>query len=305
MDLCGALISDGTESTLLALRKWVPASIHSSSPSPSHSNSNINSNPDNDDDNGDTTADAVHDLFASRRSPDMHANYAVYLCSRVCELLADRTKYAELGVDNGCTGRAYARRWERLWRELARWLDERPAELLPARTVGRGAGGGGGGGRRRRSRKEEGGGGEEENDDGDRSKNDDNSNNNKPPFPEILFVHWAAISSNQLYHTACILLLTSMPPKSSSSLELAPLPVHNPLWHARRVCGISLSNPHEGCLNNACQPLWIAGRMLGHHSEHAAVIDLIRNIEARTGWGMYWRIRDLEEAWGYRTTTTR
>ncbi|OMP85487.1 hypothetical protein BK809_0004157 [Diplodia seriata] len=308
--LCGALISDGTESTLLALRKWVPASIHSSSPSPSHSNSNINSNPDNDDDNGDATADAVHDLFASRRSPDMHANYAVYLCSRVCELLADRTKYAELGVDNGCTGRAYARRWARLWRELARWLDERPAELLPARTVGRGVGGGGGG--RRRSRKEEGGGGgggggggEENDDDDDRSKNDNNKNN-KPPFPEILFVHWAAISSNQLYHTACILLLTSMPPKSnSSSLELAPLPVHNPLWHARRVCGISLSNPHEGCLNNACQPLWIAGRMLGHHSEHAAVIDLIRNIEARTGWGMYWRIRDLEEAWGYRTTTTR
>lgn len=224
------MISDGTESTLLALRKWVPANV---------------------------AEDDVHDLFASHRSPDMHANYAVYLCSKACELLSDRTKYAELGVDNGCTGPAYALRWKRLWHELSLWLDERPAELLPAKTI------------RQKSNK---------------------------PFPEILFIHWAAISSNQLYHTACILLLNSMP----KSLKLEPLPVHNPLWHARRVCGISLSNPHEGCLNNACQPLWIAGRMLGHHSEHAAVIELIRNIEAQTGWGMYWRIRDLEEAWGYR-----
>ncbi|KAH7061244.1 fungal-specific transcription factor domain-containing protein [Macrophomina phaseolina] len=226
-----ALISDGTESTLLALRKWVPSNV---------------------------SADNVHDLFAAHHSPDMHANYAVYLCSKVCELLSDRTKYAELGVENGCTGPAYALRWKKLWHELNLWLNERPRELLPAKTIGQKQG---------------------------------------KPFPEILFVHWAAISSNQLYHTACILLLNSMP----KSFRLEPLPVNNPLWHARRVCGISLSNPHEGCLNNACQPLWIAGRMLGHHSEHSAIIELIRNIEAQTGWGMYWRIRDLEEAWGYRT----
>lgn len=231
MDLCGALISDGTEGTLLALRKWVPSGI---------------------------SEDDVHDLFMAHRSPDMHANYAVYLCSKVCELLSDRTKYAELGVDNGCTGPVYALRWKRLWHELSLWHDERPSELLPVKMIGQ--------------------------------KSD-------KPFPEILFVHWAAISSNQLYHTACILLLNSRP----KTLRLDPLPVNNPLWHARRVCGISMSNPHEGCLNNACQPLWIAGRMLGHHSEHSAIIELIRNIEAQTGWGMYWRIRDLEEAWGYRT----
>ncbi|GME48746.1 c6 transcription factor [Neofusicoccum parvum] len=231
MDLCGALISDGTESTLLALRKWVPS---------------------------DVAEDEVHDLFAAHRTPDMHANYAVYLCSKVCELLSDRTKYTELGVENGCTGPVYALRWKRLWHELTLWHDERPGELLPVKTI--------------------------------RQKSD-------RPFPEILFVHWAAISSNQLFHTASILLLNSAP----QSLRLPPLPQNNPLWHARRVCGISLSNPHEGCLNNACQPLWIAGRMLGHHSEHSAIIELIRSIEAQTGWGMYWRIRDLEEAWGYRT----
>lgn len=191
----------------------------------------------------------------------MHANYAVYLCSRACELLSDRTKYVELGVSNGCTSAVYAQRWQALWHSLSLWHSERPTALLPIKPLTQ------------------------------KRRNDDK------PFPELLFVHWAAISSNQLYHTACILLLNSAP----QSLTLEALPAHNPLWHARRVCGISLSNPHEGCLNNACQPLWIAGRMLGHHSEHAAIIELIRNIEARTGWGMYWRIRDLEEAWGYRT----
>jgi hypothetical protein len=52
-------------------------------------------------------------------------------------------------------------------------------------------------------------------------------------------------------------------------------------------------------LNNAIQPLWIAGRLFSHVSEHGIIIDIIRKIEAETGWGACWRIRDLELAWGY------
>ncbi|KAK2053180.1 hypothetical protein LY76DRAFT_620092 [Colletotrichum caudatum] len=72
------------------------------------------------------------------------------------------------------------------------------------------------------------------------------------------------------------------------------------VWHAKRICGISLANPHRGCLNNAIQPLWIAGRLLSHRSEHALLVRLIRGIEAVTGWGTCWRIDDLEAAWGYK-----
>jgi hypothetical protein len=116
---------------------------------------------------------------------------------------------------------------------------------------------------------------------------------NDKPFLRILFVHFAAIPSNQLYHTAAILLLKMIP----KGIKLPRSPYTSPLWHARRICGISLTNPHQGCLNYALQPLWIAGRFFSHPSEHKQITELIRDIEIETGWGMSWRIRDLETAW--------
>jgi hypothetical protein len=197
----------------------------------------------------------AYKLFSEARSPDMHANYAVYLSVKTTELVSNRTKYVELGEDNGCTTEVFNNRWSTLWNNLQTWLAERPAELLPVQTIAR------------------------------------------KPFPHILFVHWAAISSNQLYHTACILLLKMMP----RGLHLPRSPTLSLLWHARRICGISTSNKHQGCLNNAIQPLWIAGRLFSHASEHEQIVKIIRDIEAETGWGAVWRIRDLEVAWGYST----
>lgn len=120
---------------------------------------------------------------------------------------------------------------------------------------------------------------------------------NNAPFPHILFAHWAAISSNQLYHTSCVLLLNANP---NQKLPLESSPTASVMWHAKRICGISLANPHEGCLNNAIQPLWIAGRLLSHSSEQALVVKTIRHIEVLTGWTATWRIRDLESTWGYK-----
>jgi hypothetical protein len=183
----------------------------------------------------------------------MYANYMVYLSAKACELVSDRTKCAELGEENGCTGDVFHARWLQLWEDLQNWLSERPDELLPVFTSA------------------------------------------IKPFPHIFFVHWAAISSNQLYHTSCIILL-DIKPKSINLFESSE---KSTLWHARRVCGISLANPHQGCLNNAIQPLWIAGRLFSHRSEHEIITNLIRRIETTTGWGACWRIRDLEAAWGY------
>jgi hypothetical protein len=116
-------------------------------------------------------------------------------------------------------------------------------------------------------------------------------------FPRILFAHWAAISSNQLYHTASVLLLAANT-KPRSSLNTSS--TSTIMWHVKRICGISMTNPHEGCLNNAIQPLWIAGRFLSHSSEQTLVVKTIRHIEALTGWTSTWRIRDLERTWGYK-----
>ncbi|KAL4810199.1 hypothetical protein BDV18DRAFT_54453 [Aspergillus unguis] len=232
MDLCGALISDGTRTTVLHPSKWLPIGCHE---------------------------EDAHRLFKEARSPDMHANYAVYLSVKTTELVSNRTKFLELGEDNGCTTEVFSSKWTALWNELQTWLAERPSELLPIQTMSR------------------------------------------KPFPHILFVHWAAISSNQLYHTACILLLKMMP----RGLKLPRSPALSLLWHARRICGISISNKHQGCLNNAIQPLWIAGRLFSHASEHEQIIKIIRDIEAETGWGACWRIRDLEVAWGYTVSSRR
>ncbi|KAG7100559.1 Transcription activator AMTR1 like protein [Verticillium longisporum] len=227
MDLCGALISDGTESTLLQPAKWLPS--------------------------GATHSEAV-DLFRQSTSPDMYANHAVYLCAKVCELVADRTRFYELGDDTSVNPDDLTDRWLRLWDDLQSWNLNRPPEMLPAQTI------------------------------------------QSTPFPQILFLHWAAISSNQLYHTACVLLLGSTPRPLNLKLGISGSAV----WHAKHICGISLANPHQGCLNNAIQPLWVAGRLLSHKSEHALLVQLIRSIEAMTGWGTCWRIDDLESAWGYK-----
>jgi hypothetical protein len=185
----------------------------------------------------------------------MYANYAVFLCARTCELISDRNKYVELGIENGCDMEQFQQRWEELWNRLLNWASRRPGELKPVEST------------------------------------------NTTPFPRILFAHWAAISSNQLYHTASVLLLAANT-KPRSSLNTSS--TSTIMWHVKRICGISMTNPHEGCLNNAIQPLWIAGRFLSHSSEQTLVVKTIRHIEALTGWTSTWRIRDLERTWGYK-----
>ncbi|OAL04647.1 hypothetical protein IQ06DRAFT_332989 [Phaeosphaeriaceae sp. SRC1lsM3a] len=228
MDVCGALISDGTDSTLLRPAQWLPSGIE------------------------EHEADA---LFRSRQSPDMYANYAVYLSAKTCELISDRNKYVELGVENGCTLECFQQRWHTLWAQLSAWSEQRPKEMLPIDTT------------------------------------------DTTPFPHIFFAHWAAISSNQLFHTSSVLLLTA---NNKPKLTPTASPTTSTKWHVKRICGISLANPHEGCLNNAIQPLWIAGRLLSHSSEQSLVVKTIRQIEFLTGWTATWRIRDLEQTWGYK-----
>lgn len=69
--------------------------------------------------------------FCDAGSDDMYANYAVYLCSKVCDLIADRTKYSELGEDNGCPTDVFAERWVRLWNGLRLWIRDRPSGICP------------------------------------------------------------------------------------------------------------------------------------------------------------------------------
>lgn len=189
----------------------------------------------------------------------MWANYAVYLAARVCHLIWEQSNES-LQTSRSLDDEPFVHSWHKLWSETQDWCRNRPPELIALQF----------------------------------SEESGDSRHN--PFPFILYAAHCAISSNQLYHTACLLLL-DICPSSISPTQLGHL--GSKLWHARRICGISFTNEHHGCLNNAIQPLWIAGKLLSHPIEHKAVVDLICTIENKTGWAGKWRIADLKEAWGY------
>ncbi|KFZ11549.1 hypothetical protein V502_07500, partial [Pseudogymnoascus sp. VKM F-4520 (FW-2644)] len=149
-----------------------------------------------------------------------------------------QTRHLELGELDEYDTRPSIEQWNQLWDELQYWNEQRPPAMLPIKTTGTGGG---------------------------------------QIFPEIFFAHWAAISSNQLYHTACIMML-----------EIKP---------AGRLPPPSM--PHCANLINAIQPLFIAGKLLSHRSEHLSVARLFKIIDKTTGWGAMWRLKDLERVWGY------
>lgn len=235
MELCGALVSGGEETTVLRLDRWTPA-IPAGLQTEPHSFS--------------------RDIFyrRSRGSPDMHANWAVYLCAKVCDLRYRRTQSLELNNPDQEDMDSLTEHWRRLWQDLDFWLAHRPKELLPTKST----------------------------------------EGLHQVFPCILYTHWAAISSNQLYHTSCILMLEMKPPDTT-----IPAPKSSNVWHARRVCGISCTNPHSGNLINSIQPLYVAGKLLTHPTEHLEVGRIFKIIEQTTGWGAMWRLQDLEVEWGY------
>ncbi|KAF4455286.1 hypothetical protein F53441_2361 [Fusarium austroafricanum] len=173
MELCGAIISDGTETAVLPLSKWAPSAPESLISS-------------------EQVERYVRDMFhqRSRDSPDMQANWAIYLCTKVCDLRFRRTQSLELGRTDVHDDRPFQEQWQQLWNELQFWLDERPATMRPISMVEAG---------------------------------------DKQIFPAMLFPHWAAISSNQMYHTACILMLEMR--HLGHDLDSQCLA----LWHARQA----------------------------------------------------------------------
>ena len=162
----------------------------------------------------------------------------------------------ELLNSSQLTPRDFAHKWIELFGYIEDWYIHRPAELKPVLEV--------------------------------RLAKEDHTR----PFPTTLFSNPPAISGNQLYHTAAILMLQKRP--KSVHLRQKPRSI---LWNARQVCSISMSNSHHGCWINAVQPLWIAGQVMSHPAEHRAILETYKRIEQETGWGAEWRAKDLEEFW--------
>ncbi|RSM13560.1 hypothetical protein CDV31_005730 [Fusarium ambrosium] len=88
---------------------------------------------------------------------------------------------------------------------------------------------------------------------------------NKGPFPMIVFALSASICGNTFYHAGSILLLQSGLISATSSNDEER--VRDPVWHARELGGISISNPSHANWVNHLQPLYIAGRVFGPGSK--------------------------------------
>ncbi|EUC43749.1 hypothetical protein COCMIDRAFT_6844 [Bipolaris oryzae ATCC 44560] len=201
--------------------------------------------------------DAHVHLFRANKGYNTHACEVVYLCAQVLDLLSFHPNLAgRTGVSLDTLeirDEAYMARWVRLWNHVSAWHASRQAEMLPITSL----------------------------------------TNPTRPFPKILYSNSAAISGNQLYHTACLLMLKHKP----AGISITPKP-NSIFWHARQICGISMSNDHHGAWTNAIQPLWIAGQWMSHESEHKAILELLERIEVQSGWSTKWRAEDLREFWG-------
>ncbi|KAK1854127.1 alkaline phosphatase family protein [Colletotrichum chrysophilum] len=133
------------------------------------------------------------------------------------------------------------------------------------------------------------------------------------PFPTVVFTTSAASS--------ILLLETGLVSSSSTEKELS-----DPIWHARELGGLSISNDSHANWVNHLQPLFIAGRALaktsrwggplletqpadtyddcfGNGEEYAleklALLKQLARIEKETGWKTSDRSAELRRLWGF------
>ncbi|KAK5047043.1 hypothetical protein LTR84_006985 [Exophiala bonariae] len=201
--------------------------------------------------------DAVNH-FRGISGRDSYANYAVFLCANVINVISIST-----GPDAGQAeqesrrGNTNSARWRALFDLLEDWYNGRPEEMQPLMAY------------------------------------PSTVNEPEEPFPVVLYGNSPAINGNQLYHAAAILMLQNKP--KDIRLSKSPKSI---LWHARQICGTAVSNCDHGAWINSLQPLWIAGKIMSHETEHRVILDLLMRVERDTGWATSWRAEDLKEYWG-------
>lgn len=115
-------------------------------------------------------------------------------------------------------------------------------------------------------------------------------------FPVILFINGAGIFSNQLYHTAMLLLIRDKP-RTARLADQQPSTM-SPLWHARRICSIALNNDRREWWDvSLLASLLVAARCMTHESQHQSILDGFDRIRALTGWDISESLRHLREEW--------
>ncbi|KAI9929559.1 hypothetical protein ASPWEDRAFT_172784 [Aspergillus wentii DTO 134E9] len=123
------------------------------------------------------------------------------------------------------------------------------------------------------------------------------------PFPSVVYTTSSAICGNTFYHTGCILLLqTGINDSIKDETD-------DPIWHAREVTGISMSNTSHANWVNQLQPLYLAGTLFTktdssdileeYAAEKILLLKHLTRIERETGWKTSDRAGELRGLWGF------
>ncbi|KAJ6168570.1 hypothetical protein N7497_001413 [Penicillium chrysogenum] len=187
-------------------------------------------------------------ISSAKTNLDTYANYTVYLVARTLNVLFGCASK----MSHPCTscqsvpnddGDSYVDRWADSFERVEEWYDNRPAQMKSIFSVAA-----------------------SEREGLDRA------------FPIALYGNGAAISGNQMYHVAALLLLQRKP----KTLTLSKRPFFGMLDKY-------VQYPH---------PTVITGKAMSHYSEHSAIVEILVKIERETGWATAWRVEDLKEFWG-------
>lgn len=115
-------------------------------------------------------------------------------------------------------------------------------------------------------------------------------------FPVVLFANGAGVFSNQLYHTAMLLLLHSRP-RTARTTDF-PSMMMSPLWHAQRICSIALNNERRECWDSCLLASFLmASRRMTHEAQQQEILDGFQRIQKITGWDAGDFVRGLREEW--------
>lgn len=117
-------------------------------------------------------------------------------------------------------------------------------------------------------------------------------------FPVVLFAHGSGVFSNQLYHTAMLLLLHNRP-RTARTTDFHSTSM-SPLWHSQRICSISLNNERRECWDPVLLASFLAAaRRMTHESQQQEILRGFERIRRVTGWEMGDFLHGLQGEWGF------
>ncbi|KAL7942064.1 hypothetical protein V8C42DRAFT_333484 [Trichoderma barbatum] len=128
----------------------------------------------------------------------------------------------------------------------------------------------------------------------------------EPVFDEILFPSPVAAATLSYYHFARILLLLAKPTDQSN--PQAMLLYYREILtdiedHCIKICGIAAARPGPAARIHSVQPLFLAGQCLVEPRLRTAVVQLLQDVEADTGWPTANHISRLHQGWNRNART--